>query len=287
MSRTQSRNHRISLLLAGLLCCAPAPRLHAQASAIPSAQSGSDTNDPHAGRKLLDEMLAALGGPAWLARTDFTTVGQSATFYKGQANPYVTEFDQYVRLQPFGERLIIISKQGVFIPTTKRDVAEIWTPDSGFEVTYKGKKELPRKDIDEFFLYRKHSLDIVVRDWLNRPGTLITYEGSELVGRRLADKVSILTSTNDGVELDLDESTHLPLSLTFQWRDPLYKDFNTDVQQYDDYHPIEGVMTPMTLTRLHNGDMTTQVFLKEVHYNVHLPADLFDPDRPLKKSAKK
>ncbi|HEY5381784.1 MAG TPA: hypothetical protein VIJ65_05980 [Acidobacteriaceae bacterium] len=288
MSRTQSRNHRISLLLAGLLCCAPTPRLHAQASAIPSAaQSGPDTNDPHAGRKLLDEMLAALGGPAWLARTDFTTVGQSATFYKGHANPYVTEFDQYVRLQPFGERLIIISKQGVFIPTTKRDVAEIWTPDSGYEVTYKGKKELPQKDIDEFFLYRKHSLDVVVRDWLNQPGTLITFEGSELVGRRLADKVSILTSTNDGVELDLDESTHLPLSLTFQWRDPLYKDFNTDVQQYDDYHPIEGVMTPMTLTRLHNGDMTTQVFLKEVHYNIHLPADLFDPDRPLKKSAKK
>jgi hypothetical protein len=33
--------------------------------------------------------------------------------------------------------------------------------------------------------------------------------------------------------------------------------------------------------------MTTQVYLKEVHYNIHLPADLFDPDRPLSKNAKK
>jgi hypothetical protein len=33
--------------------------------------------------------------------------------------------------------------------------------------------------------------------------------------------------------------------------------------------------------------MTTQVYLKGVHYNVHFPADLLDPSRPLTKSAKK
>jgi hypothetical protein len=275
------------LALGLLLASLAAPRLHAQASAIPSAQSNVNSNDPAAGRKLLDKMVAALGGPAWLDRTDYSARGQSGTFYKGQANPYVAEFEQYIRLNPFGERLIIVSKQGVFIPTTKRDVAVIWTPTSGYEVTYKGKKELPKKEIDEFFLYRNHSIDTVMLNWLKQPGVLITYEGTELVGRRLADKVSILTASNDAVTLDLDEASHLPLSLTFQWRDPTYKDFNTEIQQYDDYHPIEGVMTPLTLTRLHNGDMTSQVYLKEVHYNVHFPPDLLDPDRPLQKSAKK
>lgn len=278
---------RLTILLSLLLPLACVPRAHAQASAIPSAQSSVDSNDPNAGRKLLDEMVTALGGPAWLNRTDYTANGQSGTFYKGTANPYVTQFEQYVRLKPFGERLIIVSKQGVFIPTTKRDVAVIWTPDKGYEVTYKGKKELPKKDVDEFFLYRNHSLDTVVLKWLKEPGVLVTYQGTELVGRRLADKVSVLTTSNDGVTLDLDEATHLPLSLTFQWRDPTYKDFNTEVQEYDDYHPVDGIMTALTLTRLHNGDMTSQVYLKEVHYNVKLPADLFDPDRPLTKSAKK
>lgn len=277
---------RFSYLLAALLL-ATTPHLHAQASAIPSAQSSPDTNDPQAGRKLLDKMVAALGGPAWLNRTDYSASGQTGTFYKGSANPYVTQFERYVRLKPFGERTIIVSKQGVFIPTTKRDVAIIWTADKGYEVTYKGKKELPEKDVKEFFLYQNHSLDTVMLNWLKQPGVLITYEGTELIDRKVADKVSILTASNDGVTLDLDEFTHLPISLTFQWRDPVYKDFNTEVQQYDDYHPIEGVMTPLTLTRLHNGDMTTQVFLKEVHYNVHFPPDLLDPDRPLSKNAKK
>ncbi|HEX5285154.1 MAG TPA: hypothetical protein VFW30_13610 [Bryocella sp.] len=277
---------RFSFLLAALLLAMPG-QLHAQASAIPSAQSSPDTNDPQAGRKLLDKMVEALGGQAWLNRTDYSATGQTGTFYKGSANPYVSQFERYVRLQPFGERVIIVSKQGVFIPTTKRDVAVIWTTDKGYEVTYKGKKEIPEKDEKEFFLYENHSLDKVMREWVKQPGVLITYEGTELIDRKVADKVSILTATNDGVTLDLDEFSHLPISLTFQWRDPTYKDFNTEVQQYDDYHPIESVMTPLTLTRLHNGDMTSQVFLKEVRYNVHFPPDLLDPDRPLAKSAKK
>ncbi|HEX4155852.1 MAG TPA: hypothetical protein VHY48_09575 [Acidobacteriaceae bacterium] len=281
-----TRSPRLCLVAILLLCSAPFARLHAQASAIPSAQT-IDPNDPTAARKLLDQMIAALGGPAWLNRIDFSATGQSATFYKSNPNPYVTVFEQYLRFQPFGERRIIVSKQGVFIPTTKRDVAEIWTTDSGYEVTYKGKKQLPQKDIDEFFRNRRHSLETVVHDWLPQPGVLINYEGTELVGRRLADKVGILTTSNDGAELSLDESTHLPLSLSFQYRDPVYHDIDTDVLQYDDYHPIEGIMTPLTLTRLHNGDMVAQIFLKDVHYNKHFPPDLFDPNRPLKKSAKK
>ena len=34
----------------------------------------------------------------------------------------------------------------------------------------------------------------------------------------------------------MDVQTHLPLRRSFQWRDPLYKDKNTDAEEYDDYH---------------------------------------------------
>jgi hypothetical protein len=282
-----TRNRALSVLALTLLCITRSARLHAQAASIPSAQSSVDTNDPTAGRKLLDKMVEALGGDAWRNRTSYFAAGQSGTFYKGTANPYVTQFEQYVRLQPFGERLIIVSKQGVLIPTTKRDVAVIWTADKGYEVTYKGKKELPEKEVTEFILYRNHSLDTVMLNWLKQPGVLVNYLGTELVDRKVADKVSILTESNDGVVLDLDENTHLPINLTFKWRDPTYHDFNTEMQDYDDYHTVDGVMTALTLTRFHNGDMTTQIYLKEVRYNVHFPPDLFDPDRPLSKNAKK
>lgn len=262
-------------------------RAEAQASAIPSAQTAPEAPGENRGLKLLNQMVAALGGDAWLHRADWVEVGKGATFYKGSANPYVTEFERYYRAQPFGERVVIVSKMGIFIPTTKRDIAEVWTADNGYEVTYRGKKELPKEDVHDYQLRRRHTLDLVVKDWIKQPNVLITYDGTDMVDRRLADKITVLTATNDAVSIELDETTHLPLSRTFQARNATYRDFDTYVEQYDDYHPVQGIMTPLTITRLKNGDMTSQRFLSKVTYNTSLPADLFDPDRPLSKSAKK
>jgi hypothetical protein len=272
----------IALLMLGSLPV----QAYAQASAIPSAQSAPEAQGENRGRKLLDQMVTALGGDAWLNRVDWITYGKGATFYKGQANPYVSEFEEYTRAQPFGDRVVIVSKMGVFIPTSKRDIAEVWTLDNGYEITFRGKKELPKDDVEDFQRRRRHKLEVVVKDWLHQPDVLVTYEGTSMVGRRLADKVSVLTASNDAVTIDLDESTHLPLSRTFEWRNATYRDHDVDEEQYDGYQPVQGIMTPLIITRLHNGDMVTQRFLTKVVYNSKLSADLFDPDRPLEKKAK-
>jgi len=271
----------VMLLLGGLEV-----QVHAQASAIPSAQSAPEAQGENRGRKLLEQMVDALGGDAWLNRADWISYGKGATFYKSQPNPYVSEFEEYARAQPFGVRFIIVSKLGVFIPTTKRDVAVIWTSDNGYEVTFRGKKELPKDEVEDYQRRRRHTLDVVVKDWLRQPGVMVTYEGTGLVGRRLADKVSVLTASNDEVTIALDESNHRPLSRTFQWRDATYKDYDTDEEQYDNYQPVQGIMTPLTITRLHNGDTVSQRYLTKVVYNSKLSSDLFDPDRPLEKKAK-
>jgi hypothetical protein len=227
-------------------------------------------------------MIAALGGQAWLTRDTERIEGRTGAFYKGAPNPYQTQFEEYLRIQPFGERLIIVSKQGVFIPTTKRDVAEIWTGDNGYEVSYHGRKELPKVDVEEFQRRRRHSLDTVVLEWLKQPGTLVTYEGSDIDDRKLVDKVSVITTANDAVTLGLAQGTHLPLSLSFQYRDPVYKDSDTDLERYDNWQSVGGVMTALTITRYHNGDMVSQRFLTKVEYHLPLAPDLFDPDRSLK-----
>lgn len=254
-----------------------------QASAIPSAQAPPVKDEAAHGRELVQAMIAALGGQAWMTRGTERLEGRSATFYKGLPNPYQASFEEYLRLVPFGERVVIVSKQGVLIPTTKRDVAEVWTAENGYEVTYRGHKELPKIDVEDFQRRRLHTIDTVVRDWLKRPGTLVTYEGSGMDDRKLVDKVSVLTADNDAVTLTLDQKTHLPLSRTFQWRNPVYKDFDTDLERYDDWQTEGGVMTALTITRYRNGDMASQRFLTKVQYGLPLGADLFDADRSLTK----
>ena len=255
----------------------------AQASALPSAQSAPVQDEAGRGRQLLDQMVQALGGQAWLTLDTERVEERLGTFYKGAPTTRQGASEDYIRYAPFGERVVIVSKQGVFIPTTKRDVAEVWTTENGYEVSYHGRKELPRLDVEDFERRRLHSIDTVMRDWLKRPGTLVTYEGSGMDERRLADRVSVLTLDNDAVTLTLDQTTHLPRSRSFEWRNPVYKDFDTDLERYDDWQNEGGLMTALTITRYHNGDMASQRFLTKVQYHVPLATDLFDPDRPLTK----
>ena len=273
------------VLLAAAMMAASATSVWAQASAMPSAQ-GDAVAGVDKGRQLMDEMVVALGGDAWLHRKDWKIEGRFATFYKGTPHDEVPQFVEYYRAQPFGERVIMISHFGIFIATNHADIAEVWTGDNGYEVTYKGSKPLPEKDVTEYLRRRQYSLESVV-SWLKQPDVQVIDEGVATESRRLADKVSILTPKNDVVTLMLDAGSHLPLSLTYQWRDQLYKDLNTDVEQFDDYHEIQGIQTPFALTRLHNGDMVAQRFVTKVTYNPNLPADLFDPSRPLSKNTSK
>ena len=278
----------LALTLLALALCAHAS---AQASALPSAEPDPASDTAAHGRKLLDQMVTALGGDAWLHRQDWILQGRVATFYKGQPHDQTPKFEEYYRAQPFGERIVLVSHFSSLailgLPgSDHRDLATVWTPEGGFEVTYKGKNPVPAKDAEEFQRRRLHSLEVIVNDWLRQPGVIVTYDGTAMVERRLADKVSILVPSNDAMTLQLDESSHLPLSLTYQWRDPVYKDLNTDVEEFDDYHLVQGIQTPFTVTRLHNGDMTLQRFLTRVLYNTHLSPDLFNPDSPLMKNGR-
>ncbi len=95
-----------------------------------------------------------------------------------------------------------------------------------------------------------HSVDAAARIWMKDPGALYLYGGQEQVERRLADKITILSSTNDNLTLDLDANTHLPVRRSFEWRDPLYKDKNLEGEEYDDYHKFNGISTPFSIDAL-------------------------------------
>ena len=168
-------------------------------------------------------------------------------------------------------------------PGKKIDVVQIWTADNGYEVTYKGQTTLPKEQVEDYYRRRAHSIEEVVHTWLKAPGVMVVSEGTVMVVRRLADRVTVLTATNDAVTLDLDATTHLPLCRTFRWRNPQFNDYDEESETYDDYHTIQGLPTPLTITRYHNGEMSGQRFLTRVVYNLPLAPSLFDPAVLLKK----
>jgi len=162
-------------------------------------------------------------------------------------------------------------------------VVQIWTAGNGYEITYKGQTPLPKEQVEDYYRRRAHSIEEVVHTWLKAPGVMVVAEGTVMVERRLADRVTVLAATNDAVTLDLDATTHLPLRRTFRWRNPQFNDYDEESETYDDYHTIQGLPTPLTITRYHNGEMSNQRFLTKVVYNLPLDPSLFDPAVLLKK----
>ena len=148
----------------------------------------------------------------------------------------------------------------------------------GWEVTYRGKKPLPADQVEDFLRRRDHSVETAVKVWMKDPNTILIYEGQQLAERHLADQVTLISAQNEAITIQMDSQTHLPLRRTFQWRDPVYNDKNTDAEEYDGYRVVDGIPTPYTITRFKNDDMVRQLFIDKVTFNQDLPADFWNVD---------
>ncbi|MGI8770632.1 MAG: hypothetical protein ACR2JE_04280 [Acidobacteriaceae bacterium] len=240
--------------------------LHAPLRAQQEDAAGKQ-NDQKA-RVLLDTMVKALGGNAWLNLPGYELIGRTSAFYQGKPTGEIMDFFDYYA--PPDKERVEFGK--------KRQVAQIFIGNEGWEVTYRGKRALPKDQLADYLRRRDHSVGVVIRTWLKDPRTILIYGGQETVERHLADKITLLSATNDNVTLELDAETHLPLRKSFEWRDPVYKDKNTEAEEYDDYHAISGFPTAFTVTRFHNDDMNNQRFLYNAIYGGAVPPGMFDPD---------
>lgn len=222
---------------------------------------------PRQAHAMLEATVEALGGPAWVALRTSREHVRIATFFQG--NPTGEVADAVVsREHPNKER----------VEFDKGRVVEMYSGSSGWEITYKGKKDLPAKKVKDHLRWHRHSLRRVLGRWMNDPATVVLDEGTEQVDRHMVNKFTLMNAAHNAVTLDLDAESHLPLRLSFEWRDPLFHDTNVDAVEFDNYHRIGGIATPFTVTRTHNGETVQQTFLLRAEYNVDLPAKFFDPD---------
>ncbi len=235
------------------------------------AQSGNQDAEKNAqqARAALDAMVQAMGGDAWLNMQNQMLEGQVAAFFHGNPDPGTTLIYEY-HAWPDKDRVEV---------TKHRDVDEMYIGQQGWEVTYRGKRAMPKDQLQEFLRRRNHSIETAVKVWMKDPRTILIYEGQTMAERHLAQQVTLISPQNDSITILLDSQTHLPLQRSFQWRDPVYHDKNTDTEEYDDYHMVDGIATPYTISRSKNGEMQRQFYITLVRYNQKLPAGFWDVDQ--------
>ncbi|HEY1578646.1 MAG TPA: hypothetical protein VGF82_16380 [Terracidiphilus sp.] len=217
-------------------------------------------------REVLDAMVKAMGGDQWLNLKNTVREGHLAAFHHGDPDPgTILFYDCHV--WPDRDR---------YEYGKHKDVYQFYEGRKGIEVTYRGSKPLPKEQVDDFLRRRDHSIELAVKVWLKEPKTILVFEGQRMAERHMADQVTLISGENESITIQTDVQTHLPLSRSFQWRDPLYKDKNTEVEEYADYHDVQGLPTAFSITRSHNDETVRQMYIDKVHYDVDLPADYWD-----------
>jgi hypothetical protein len=242
------------LFLTGILAAQP-----------PSAPQMPGEVNAKKARALIDQALQALGGQAYLSIVDIQQEGRTYSFYKGQARGVGTRFWRFWKW-PDKDRIEL---------TKDRDVIYIHNGEKGFETTFHGTRPEASKELRDYLRRREYSLEQMLRIWLSEPGVELFYDGVAVAENKPAEQVTISTRNGQVQILYLDKFTSLPIAKSYTVRDPETRERNEEMESYDNYHLVQGVNTPFTITRKINGEMAAQRFLTRVVYNTGVADSLF------------
>jgi hypothetical protein len=217
-------------------------------------------------RAMLDKMVAALGGQAYMTFKTMTQEGRTYSFFQGRPNSAGAPFWRFYQY-PDKERIEL---------TKQRDIVDIFTGDKGYEITYKGTTNVEAKDLDAYLRRRNYSMETILREWLKDPATLIYTQGTALADQNMVQLITLVNKNNDAVTIGIDPNTNLPLKKSYTYRDPFDNLKSTDDEIYANYRNVQGIQTPFSVVRYHNGDQTGQRFITKVEYNVPIPDSMFD-----------
>jgi hypothetical protein len=269
----QNPHMRIFVLFCFLVAGVSAQQQQPQPTLAPSPRSanvGPEANrNENKAKKLLDQMIEALGGQAYMTLQDSYTEGRYGRFHN-ETMVGGAVFYRYWEW-PDKER---------FEVTKERDIATLVLGDRVYEITYRGGKELdPQKDdsVRMGIIRRHYALDLVLRQWLNEPGTLLLDEGPTLADNKMTERVTVINSKNEAVSILISPDTHLPVSKRFSIRDPNTADKDEEEEIYDNWRMVQGINTPYSVVVLHNGQIVRQQYFSVVSYNTHPPAEVFTP----------
>jgi len=278
----------------------PPPR-----AVAPEEKSGAvNLNDSESARKakvLLAQTIQALGGEAYLKVESKAQEGRGWALHHGESREMGRPYRYFERF-PDRDRVELVGTGHVVVPLpdvgiivvghevkNKSEIVIIHNGDKGYETTYKGTASQDKEELEAYLRRRRHSLDLVLRKWINDPGVEYFYDGLAVVDGKPAERVGLINNRNDSVTIFLDQNTHLPVKSSYSWRDPKDKQKNTEDEVYDNYKPEQGIMTPHAITRYFNGEISHQTYVYKARYNLNMPDSLFeasttyDPYQPLKR----
>ncbi len=249
----------VAILVAAFLvvCLRPPARAQNPDSLLPAEGAAR-------AKALLDQSIAALGGPMYLRLRDSDCTAKFAGFERSGEIGGLGEV-RVLRQLPDKNRTEY-DKRG--------DIVTVYAGDKGWSLDRSGVEELAAEDIAAYQEQLKNDAHFILRYRLNEPGLVLRYGGSEMVDLKQVDWVEVADREGRSVRIALDRISHLPLRFVVGARDS--DGVRTEaVTVYSNYRPISNIQTAFQVSRFRNGQQVSQVFYTACKYNTSISDDLF------------
>lgn len=248
----------IVLLAMGALGVAAPVRAQNPETLLPE-QSAAKAKD------LLQQALAALGGPAYLGVRDADCSARLSLFgHSGDLTGY--DFIHDIWKFPDKNRTEY-SKKG--------NVVDIYNGNQGWTLDRAGVAEASAVAVEDFQEQVKKDMDNLLRYRLKEEGMIFRYGGSDIVDLKQVEWVELVDRDRRTFRLALDGSTHLPVRYVVLTRNPSTRERTEEITYFSNYHVENGVQTPFQVTRERNGLKIFQAFYYGCKYNSGVSDDLF------------
>ena len=236
-------------------------------------------------KAMLQQVIAALGGQAYLNARDSDCSGRVAQFGHNNELMGFTNFRD-MWLFPDKNRTEYISKGQNTMAAALLGIDElsishggvlitVFNGEQGWTLDKTGVTDQPEDTLKTFSEQVKSGMNNMLRSRMNEDGVEFHYAGSDLLDLKEADWIEFSDREHRTLRIAIDRSTHLPLRWVVSARDPETRERSETTTSYTQYMGSDGVQTPLSITRIQYGRNISQVFLIGCKYNSNFSPELF------------
>jgi hypothetical protein len=237
-------------------------------AAKPAASTEAGPRMDAKSKELLDKVIQALGGQAFLNYKTVSSTGRAFSIYEGETTGFA----------PFESDTVPPDKRR-FAYGKGQKVILVNNGSRGWQQDRYGLIRQKPESVRRWQISMRYSLEGVLRHIVREPGALILDGGTDFVDLLPVRVLEISDSHQVNVKLDLQKSTYLPTRITYRIQNPRSREWTEYAESYSEYREIQGIQTPMRMVRYVDGERVAEYFLSTVEYNKEFPPGYFQPRR--------
>lgn len=215
-------------------------------------------------RRMLDQAIQALGGPAYLGLRDSSCEGRVANYARGD----LTGFDR------FWDFVKLPDKNRTEY-SKKRNIIYVNNGQAGWELDQAGVHESTPETIARFQENLRRDLGTILRQRRTEEGISFRYLGTEFVDLHPGDVAELNDKDGQIIRIVLNQTTHLPLKTIYYVRDRVIRERVEEAERYGNYQLVQGIQTPFYVARERNGRKVFEVFYERCQFSTGLPDSFF------------